>query len=514
MIFSTLPRSTLPRSTLPRHSFLFAAAFLLVALPLAAQAPAKPLGVEAIYAHGPLIGTQPEDLSWSPDGKRLTYMTDGMLMELDQATGRARVLVGDSKLATLAAGQDTEQDRDHRERYKMPGYQWAPDSQHLLFDRVGRLWLYDLKSGKGVQIGDSGEASGDDPEFSPDGASLSFIRNHSLVIARLKEPGLPVTVVAAAESPAILNGEVDWIYLEELDARSNTAWSPDSKQLAYMQMDESAVHEYPIPDWLPRHATVEMQRYPQPGDANPAARVGVVSGEGGQTIWMRTPIRAGQDYIPRFGWVDAKTLWIETLTRDQKHRDLYFADAGTGEAHAVLQLSDEKFFDDNYDLFVGDGKIVLTNWSDGHNHMYLYSYDAADLALERGELAGAADMAGKLQRRTQAIERGRWASRLLLRAWGQYFYRQAIVADGAADTETVRGGGEVHRLLEDADAGALPSARAGADGGEGQGRHIALCDTAAAGGRKRCGECAGDCEPLWRAGVGGCGEPLEQRFAL
>jgi hypothetical protein len=27
----------------------------------------------------------------------------------------------------------------------------------------------------------------------------------------------------------------------------------------------------------------------------------------------------GQDYIPRFGWVDRKTLWIETLTRDHKH---------------------------------------------------------------------------------------------------------------------------------------------------------------------------------------------------
>jgi len=44
---------------------------------------------------------------------------------------------------------------------------------------------------------------------------------------------------------------------------------------------------------------------------------------------MSLPIRAGQDYIPRFGWVDAKTLWIETLTRDQKHRGIYFADAKT-----------------------------------------------------------------------------------------------------------------------------------------------------------------------------------------
>ena len=25
-----------------------------------------------------------------------------------------------------------------------------------------------------------------------------------------------------------------------------------------------------------------------------------------------------------------------------------------------------------------DGKIVLTNWSDGHNHLYLYSYDQSN----------------------------------------------------------------------------------------------------------------------------------------
>ena len=91
-------------------------------------------------------------------------------------------------------------------------------------------------------------------------------------------------------------------------------------RLAYLQMDETAVPEYPITDWIPTHATVDMQHYPQPGDANPTVRVGVVSASGGATVWVVLPIRAGQDYIPRFGWVDAKTLWVETLTRDHKHR--------------------------------------------------------------------------------------------------------------------------------------------------------------------------------------------------
>ena len=103
-------------------------------------------------------------------------------------------------------------------------------------------------------------------------------------------------------------------------------------------------------------------------------------------MWVKLPIREGQDYIPRFGWVDAKTLWIETLTRDQKHRDLYFADATTGQAHPVLQLSDEKFLDDNYDVSVSQGTIVLTQWTDGHNHLYLYSYDEIDTAHTTAKL--------------------------------------------------------------------------------------------------------------------------------
>jgi dipeptidyl-peptidase-4 len=361
-------------------------ALSLSTLSLSGQAAQKPLTVEAIFAHGSLIGQPPEGLTWSPDAKHLTYMEDGELMELDPATNKAHVLVSKALLATFTEGKDTETDRDHRERYKQPSYLWAPDSTHLLFDRKGRLWLYDLRNGAGVEVGSTGAASGDDPSFSPDGESISFLRAHGLAVMRLKETGKPATVVAAAPNANTLNGGVDWIYLEELDVRSNYFWSPDSRRLAYLEMDEARVPEYPITDWIPTHATVEMQRYPQPGDPGPAVRVGVVSAEGGETVWVALPLRAGEDYIPRFGWVDAKTVWIEMLTRDQKHRDLYFADAATGQAHVVLQLTDDKFFNDTYDVSVGNGAIVLTNWSDGHSHLYLYSYDQTDTAHAMAKL--------------------------------------------------------------------------------------------------------------------------------
>jgi dipeptidyl-peptidase 4 len=368
-------------------SQLALAATCFGAASLAAQAPAgqdaqKPLTVEAIFAHGHLIGDPPEDLTWSPDGKHLTYLDGGELIDLEPGleggAGKPHVMVSRTKLAALEEQGGSETDRDHRERYKMASYLWAPDSSHLLFDSNGRLWLYDLHNGTGVQVGFTGAASGDDPKFSPNGEYLSFVRDHGLSVLRLKEAGAQAGAVAPAPKPSILSGEVDWVYEEELETRSNYFWSPDSKNLAYLQMNETDVPEYPITDWIPTHATVDLQRYPQPGDLNPTVHVGVVGAGGGKTVWIKLPIQDGQDYIPRFGWVDRKTLWIETLTRDHKHRNIYFANAATGEAYGVIQISDKKFADDNYDVSVGYGTIVLSDWNDGHNHLYLYSYNQDD----------------------------------------------------------------------------------------------------------------------------------------
>ncbi len=375
-----------------RRFSILAVALSCVAGPFAlwgqnAESPAqKPLTVEAIYGHGPIGGGAPQGLTWSPDGAHLTYLDGGELIDLDPQTGKSHILVSRAKLSALTGETANEKDRDHRSRYGMASYLWAPDSAHMLFDSNGRLWLYDLHNGVGLSIGFSGAASGDDPKFSPDGRLLSFIKDHGLSVIHLKEAGTPAIAVAPAANPAVLNGEVDWVYEEELDVRSNYFWSPDSTRIAYLQMDEAHVPEYPITDWIPVHPVVDKQRYPQPGDPNPDVRVGIASANGGKTVWIKLPMKAGDDYIPRFGWVDKRVVWIETLTRDHKHKNIYFADATTGQSKSVYEESDEKFFDEKYDLNVGDGQIVLTSWRDGHTHLYLYSYDASNPMADGAKL--------------------------------------------------------------------------------------------------------------------------------
>ena len=428
------------------------------------ESPERALTVEAIFGERPLMGEPPDELTWSPDGKHLTYLAGGQLMDVDPATGRVHVLVSAAKMALLENSNISEQDRDHRARYKMASYEWAPDSAHVLFDANGRLWLYDLHNGTGVQVGFAGMASGDDPKFSPDGSTISFIRDHSIAAVRLREPGEPTTPVVSAPAPSaaggqsLLNGEVDWVYEEELDVRSNYFWSPDSKNIAYLQMSETQVPEYPLVDWIPVHAEVERQRYPQPGDPNPEVRVGVVNARGGKTTWVRLPIHEGDDYIPRFGWVDNRTLWIETLSRDQQHRRLYFADAGNGDARQMLEINDEKFLDDNYDVEVESGSIVLTQWADGHNHIYLYGYDpgkplAADAELVRQLTKGDFEV-GDIYRvdpehkyveyassEGSVLDQGIWrvtfdGARTLL-SQGEGFHEANFSPDGGAFTENV-----------------------------------------------------------------------------
>jgi dipeptidyl-peptidase-4 len=354
--------------------------FSFLPVVLLAQSTPPSSGVRTVaFANSNPAGTPPHGGSWSPDGKRLTFIaTDaqigkaGDLIEVDAASGRASVLATRNQLSSLTSASIDEKDADHRARYGMSSFLWSDDSKHLLLDNGGRLWLYDVSAGTGTMVVDTGSGSGDDPKFSPDAKSVSYLRDHNLYVHPVAS-GAETALTSTADP--ILNGEVDWVYLEELDVRSNYFWSPDSAAIAYLQADELKVPVFPIVDLLHLHASIDPQRYPQPGDPNPAVRVGVVSAHGGATRWINMPASPGNDYVPRFGWVDAHTLYIEVLARDQQHLDLYFADAATGATRLVYSDTDPKYLDENYDItFLPQGRFITSSWRDGHTQLYLYRF--------------------------------------------------------------------------------------------------------------------------------------------
>ena len=323
----------------------------------------------------------PQFLQWSPDGKKLSYVTRSAAGEgealyyFDPASGKSAVLVAADRLASLAPptnGNKDDRQKDNRARYGVAAYHWAPNSNAILFDQLGQLWYYDLTSQRGTQITNSEEAS-TDPKFSPDGRFISYVRNHNLLLRPVA--GTAEVALTRDTNDNLLNGEVDWLYSEELDVRSNYFWSPDSRQIVYLQMNETEVPSYPIVDWVPLQPTDDGEKYPKPGDTNPGVKLAVTDLEG-HTRWI-TPTNERDIYIPRFGWLKPGVVWALVLNRAQNKEDLYFIDANTGATKLVLTEQDDQYIEmhDGLRFFESSGRFLWPSWRDGYTHLYLYSYD-------------------------------------------------------------------------------------------------------------------------------------------
>ena len=395
-------------------------------IPLAvAQSPnasaRKPLTIEAIFAGGGITGRPPETIRWTPDHTKFSYIQrddsgeHGELWLVDAATGQKALLVSESKLAALAP--PIEKIKDEREierinRYRVDPYHWAPDSKHLLFVPRGQLWLYSLENGTAVQLSASPDRSGD-PKFSPDGSRLAYVRKHNLYVRHVSsdtetqltrdkdDKDKDKDKDEKKKDASLLNGEVDWVYAEELGVRSNYFWSPDSKNIVFLRMDETRVPTYPITDWMPTHPTVDMEKYPKAGDPNPVVRLGVVSASGGDVKWISLTDDA-DTYIPRFGWVRDGVLWAEVLNRAQDHLDLYFIDARSGRSRKVLtETAANAWVNVNDDMTIlqsGD-RFLWSSWRDGTTQLYLYSFDkenplTSDAKLEHQLTKGDFEMLG------------------------------------------------------------------------------------------------------------------------
>jgi len=380
------------------------------AQPASAQSAApKQLTIEQIFAEGGVTGRAPETIQWSPDGSKVSFVQrddsgdHGELWYVDAATGEKKILASEIKLAQLAPPASKISDEREKERvtrYHVAAYIWSPDSKHLLFDSQGQLWYYSLDTGTAVQLTSSPDAS-QDPKFSPDGKRLAYVRKHHLYVHPVSgEEGEHALTREEKEKDKdkddkekednILNGEVDWVYAEELAVRSNFFWSPEGKEIIFLQMDETHVPTYPITDWLPTHPRVDEEKYPKAGDPNPIVRLGIESSSGGKVHWIKLT-DDDDTYVPRFGWIREGWAWAEVLNRKQDVMDLYFIDAKSGRSRKVLTESEPNSWvnvNDDFRILKSGDRFLWTSWRDGHTHIYLYSFNggdpaAADAKLER-----------------------------------------------------------------------------------------------------------------------------------
>ncbi len=317
---------------------------------------------------------------WAPDGKRFVYRQGDRIMLYDAAAKSARELLQMRALteAAVKVPPETRFNWENRRTREQP-IQWMPAGDGLLILAGNDLFLWHLETGKHEQLTATPEAERD-PKASPDGRFVSFLRDHDLWVLDLASK--KETQVTSGGTDTLRNGELDWVYPEELNLGTAYWWSPDSRSIAYMQFDVIREPLYPHADLQTYRPILEPQRYPQAGEPNAGVLVGVVPAAGGVTRWMDLGSTQHQFLIARVQWMpDSRFLAVQRLTRVQNRLDVLAADASTGETRLILREQDPAWVNVSDDLrFLDDGKRFL--WSserDGYRHLYLYSNEGREL---------------------------------------------------------------------------------------------------------------------------------------
>jgi len=237
----------------------------------------------------------------------------------------------------------------------------------------GDYWVLDRASGRLRQLGAKMPASTlMFAKFSPDSRRVAYVSQNNLYVEDLASGG--ITPLTSDGSRTIINGTFDWVYEEELDLRDGFRWSPDSRKIAYWQLDASGVRDYPlINDTDSIYSYVKPVQYPKAGEQNSAARVGVVSADGGPTQWIAVPGDPRNNYIARMEWAaNSNEIVLQHLNRLQNTNDVMLADVRTGAARTILTERDSAWVDVGDEMRWLDGGAAFT-WSserDGWRHLY------------------------------------------------------------------------------------------------------------------------------------------------
>lgn len=349
---------------------------------------AEELTVDRIYGQPSLNGRLSSAIAWSPDGKKLTFLetnttakeTRSELWSIDIASGQRRLMIPAEKLARILPPLSDKQLLATRAGRRAPTlYLWAPSGNALLFEGPTSLAWLDLND-QTVRTLVAGNDELSDVKISPDGKYVSFLREHNIWLVSTADGKESALTTGGTEE--IRKGELDWVYPEELEIFSAYWWAPDSSAIAYLEMDERKVPQFPLIDFDSYTGEAQLQRYPVAGGNNPVVRVLVASLSGGEPRAMN--IGAETDiYIPRVNWLlDSHHIAIQRLNRQQTELDLLIADVTTGQSSILFTEKDQYWINVSDDLrLFKDGKRFL--WSSersGYRHLYLYNLDGKQLA--------------------------------------------------------------------------------------------------------------------------------------
>ena len=334
----------------------------------------------------------PGNIQFTPDDKLITYLfspeggLSRQLFAFDPGTGERRLVLAPAGGGTTESNVSQEEAlRRERQRQLETGvtnYVWSAKGGRLLVPLQGDLYIKDgLDEPHRQLVAGNGEAILD-PRFSPDGQWVSYVHDAELHVVSVNG-GQPRRLTFGARESGRTNGLAEFVAQEEMNRYRGYWWSPESKRLAFVEVDERHIPVYRIvhqgKDAIGDGAQ-EDHRYPFAGRENARVRLGVVPLSGGEAVWM--DLGPEQDiYLARVQWLPNGALCAQIENRAQTRLDLVRFDPQTGRGHLLLQ-EESKIWINLHDMFKPlkesdkehGGGFVWASERSGFMHLYLYDH--------------------------------------------------------------------------------------------------------------------------------------------
>jgi dipeptidyl-peptidase-4 len=339
-------------------------------------------------------------LNWTNDGDSYYKLEKNQLLSYTLPNHDPKTVITKEQLTP--AGESEPLKIDH--------FTFSLDQQKVLLftntKKVWRLnskgdyWVYNFKKNTLKQIGKTlAPSSLMFAKFSPDGNSIAYVSENNVYSEDYASGKIkPLTTNGTV---ALINGTFDWAYEEEFACRDGFRWSPDSKSIAYWQIDASEIKKfYMVNNTDSIYSQLVPLEYPKVGEKPSACSVGVVNISDAKTTWMDVPGDASQNYLVRMEFIPTtNNLLIQQLNRKQNRSKLYIADALKGTTTSIHEESDEAWVDlfqlgspyeidytNNFSFLEESNSILWASEKDGWRHLYQVSLEGKpEVLITKGD---------------------------------------------------------------------------------------------------------------------------------
>ena len=294
----------------------------------------------------------------------------------------AKTLTADTMQYIVNQGQATD-------RYRL---EYENKQQLFRHSFMADYYLVDTQKHTRTRLSD---APVRDAYLSPNGKYVVYAKaDNNLYIYKIDFK--TEVALTTGDNTEIFNGISDWLYEEEFGVTRLFAFSPDSKLVAFVRLDET---EVPTFDWQvflgANYPKTESLRYPKAGEANAKASVCVYDIHYKTIRTMELP--ASMDgYLPRITWTPltkptkkdeqpTSDLVILHMNRDQNKMDVLKGNPKSTVCHPFYSEQSKQYYVD-FALFdqwqwLSDGRVIVLSEKGGYNQAYLYSSQGIEQKL-------------------------------------------------------------------------------------------------------------------------------------